>query len=489
MINTLHSLKLNSIKESQGCILTALADFGVRIGLLLLLVSLTLNSAWAQTSAATMAANLSLGRGINLGNALEAPSEGEWGIRLSDEYFDLIAEAGFDSVRVPIRWSAHALKSVPYTIDSSFFERVDWVLDQAHRTGLVVVINMHHYEELMHSPATHKNRFLSLWNQIATRYKSEPETVLFEILNEPQGAMNAANGGQWNNYQEEAIRTIRITNPNRPLIVGPIQYNGIDALSLLELPEDQNLILTVHYYDPFDFTHQGALWSDNPPPVGTIWHGAQATIGSGFQDWSWDTDVQKTRDGLVVKYRRQYAAFSLYSEYPMALTRLALTIKGRIDARVECETETGLIEAGQITANNSDWIDVTVNMSTCGNHVQRLHLKNLSTDTDTFSIRDAVVCSADSCEWPITTASQVVYDKLKQGMDFAVSAGRPIFLGEFGAFERADMESRIRWTRHVQTTAHRLGYSTAYWEFASRFGIYDPSNGSWRLRLLEALLP
>lgn len=52
--------------------------------------------------------NQQLGRGVNLGNALEAPREGEWGMYLEAEYFALIAEAGFNAVRVPIKWSAHA---------------------------------------------------------------------------------------------------------------------------------------------------------------------------------------------------------------------------------------------------------------------------------------------------------------------------------------------------------------------------------------------
>ena len=42
-----------------------------------------------------------LGRGVNLGNALEVPQEGEWGVVLQSEYFPLIREAGFDTVRVP----------------------------------------------------------------------------------------------------------------------------------------------------------------------------------------------------------------------------------------------------------------------------------------------------------------------------------------------------------------------------------------------------
>lgn len=80
--------------------------------------------------------NQRLGRGINFGNALEAPNyEGEWGLRLREEYFQLVTEAGFDSVRVPIRWSAHARKSEPFTIDPRFFERIDWVTAFVARTA------------------------------------------------------------------------------------------------------------------------------------------------------------------------------------------------------------------------------------------------------------------------------------------------------------------------------------------------------------------
>ncbi|MBS3770990.1 MAG: hypothetical protein KGY69_12130, partial [Bacteroidales bacterium] len=54
--------------------------------------------------------NQRLGRGINLGNALEAPSLGEWGVELKEEYFEMISEKGFNSVRIPIRWNAHTKK-------------------------------------------------------------------------------------------------------------------------------------------------------------------------------------------------------------------------------------------------------------------------------------------------------------------------------------------------------------------------------------------
>ena len=65
---------------------------------------------------------------------------------------------------------------------------------------------------------------------------------------------------------------------------------------------------------------------------------------------------------------------------------------------------------------------------------------------------------------------------------------RPLFLGEFGAYSAADMNSRARWTRAVRQEAERRGFSWCYWEFGSGFGLYDPRAKTWRQPLLRALL-
>ena len=76
-----------------------------------------------------------LGRGVNLGNALNAPNEGEWGVTLKEEYFTKIKQAGFDSVRIPVRWSNHAGHAAPYAIDAKFLARVDWPWARPSRIG------------------------------------------------------------------------------------------------------------------------------------------------------------------------------------------------------------------------------------------------------------------------------------------------------------------------------------------------------------------
>ena len=81
-------------------------------------------------------------RGVNLGNALEDPIEGEWDMVLESEYFKLIQQGGFTAVRVPIRWSVHAQEVAPYLIDVTFLKRIDWVVAQALEYNLALVLNM-----------------------------------------------------------------------------------------------------------------------------------------------------------------------------------------------------------------------------------------------------------------------------------------------------------------------------------------------------------
>jgi hypothetical protein len=65
-------------------------------------------------------------RGINLGNSLDAPRDGAWGVVLNERHFAMAAAAGLDHVRLPVRFSAHADDGPPYAVDEDFFQRVDW---------------------------------------------------------------------------------------------------------------------------------------------------------------------------------------------------------------------------------------------------------------------------------------------------------------------------------------------------------------------------
>lgn len=302
-----------------------------------------------------------LGRGINFGNALDAPSEGEWGLSLKEGYFEAVAKAGFHSVRIPVRWAPHAGAAPDYKIDPAYFARVDWALDQALSRGLAVVLNIHHDEAAQNEPEKFIPRAAAFWRQIATRYQDRPARLVFELLNEPNGAMTDA---KWQASFPTLLAAAREANPTRTVIVGPGHWNGIDSLSAFSLPEaDRHLIATFHYYSPFQFTHQGAEWAE----------GASAWLG---QTWTATPD--------------------------------------------------------QLAALRRD---------------------------------------------------------LKKAADWGQAHGRPMYLGEFGAYNKAPTASRVAWTAAVAREAEALGMAWCYWEFGSGFGAYDPATDEWRRPILDALIP
>ena len=304
---------------------------------------------------------ISMRRGINIGNALDAPEEGMWGVYIKDEYFSIIREAGFDTVRIPIRWSAHADQNQPYKIDEEFFSRVDHIVNEALKQNLTTIINIHHYEEIMRDPVGHRDRFMAMWRQISEHYRDYPENLYFELLNEPHEALTS---DLWNDFLAEAISIIRETNPTRKIIVGPADWNNVHRLKDLAFPEDdENIIVTFHFYTPFEFTHQGAEWVSPSPPVGREWLGTEE-------------EQKQIRDELEIAV--QWA-----------------------------------LEHGNVS----------------------------------------------------------------------------LFLGEFGAYSKADMNSRVKWTYFVAREAEKRNIAWCYWEFCSGFGAYDPAEESWRENLLNALIP
>ncbi|MDH5646847.1 MAG: glycoside hydrolase family 5 protein [Candidatus Heimdallarchaeota archaeon] len=254
-------------------------------------------------------------RGINFGNSLEAPAgEESWGIYINETDFDVVKQAGFDTVRIPVKWSSHSLDSSPFTINETFALRVDEVIQQGLQRNLSIIINIHHFDVLMVDPILNKDWFISLWEQISDRYKDHPSKLFFEVLNEPRGAL-LSDDAKWNEIQNAAIAKIRETNPTRKIIVTGNFVSSYSTLDDLNLPADDNLIATFHYYNPLDFTHQGATWTPIQYPIGKRWEG---------------TDAQKNS---IVNSFNMVASWSFEMKIPVIMTEFGVIDHANIDDR------------------------------------------------------------------------------------------------------------------------------------------------------------
>ncbi len=263
--------------------------------------------------------NKLLGRGINMGNMLEGIYEGQMGFSLDEDlYFPIISEAGFNSVRIPIRWSSHADTTSPFKIEDKFVTRIKKVVNTALENDLAVIINVHHFAEMNDNPLANKPKLLAMWKQIGEAFKLYPKEVFFEVFNEPHNYFSAE---LWNQILVEGIAEIRKTNPYRTLMVGTSPWGGFKGLDSLILPEnDNNIITTVHYYEPYKFTHQGAEWSA----------GTQAYLGT-----TWGTPEDHT---ILAAEFEKVTKWGLENNRPLNIGEFGAYLKGEYNSRVRWTT-------------------------------------------------------------------------------------------------------------------------------------------------------
>jgi endoglucanase len=183
--------------------------------------------------------------------------------------------------------------------------------------------------------------------------------VVFEILNEPNQAIDAG----WNALHAEALAIIRKSNLQRNVIIGPAFWNNVGWLDRLELPkDDRHIIVTVHYYLPMRFTHQGASWTPEYVNLSGV---------------TWGTPAER---------------------------------------------------------------------------------RALERDFDAVQA-------------------------------WAKRQKRPILLGEFGAYDKGPIDSRVAYTAAVARAAEKRGWAWAYWQFDSDFIVYDIDKDQWIEPIRKALIP
>jgi aryl-phospho-beta-D-glucosidase BglC (GH1 family) len=206
-----------------------------------------------------------LKRGINASQWF-AQSTNDYSARRTDAYTDaadiaLMAKMGFDNVRLSI--DAAPLEQWPRGKDglnAEFVGRLDRAVDTMLADGLAVTIDLHpeeSYKQTLKTGNDGVERMAMLWRALAAHFAvRDPERVFFEVMNEPE--VNDAY--RWAGIQARVAAAIREVAPRHTIIAtGPNFSDIVDLLAMQPLA-DGNVIYNFHFYDPHEFTHQGAGW-------------------------------------------------------------------------------------------------------------------------------------------------------------------------------------------------------------------------------------
>lgn len=244
-----------------------------------------------------------LGNGIDLGNTHEAyghtsyPADTDpkvfeklWGQpETTQEIISGMKAAGFDTVRVPVAWTnCMDYESGDYTISAAMLDRIGEVIDYAVNADMYVIVNDHWDGSWwgMFGSADEKTRadamemYISMWTQIAEKYKDYPDNLIFESANEELGdRLNdtdvAKDSGTLskaqcfetaNKINQTFVDTVRGTgsnNTDRFLLIAGYNTDIENTCNpAFKMPTDtakDKLLLSVHYYTPADYCLNGSV--------------------------------------------------------------------------------------------------------------------------------------------------------------------------------------------------------------------------------------
>ncbi|OAM91270.1 hypothetical protein AW736_04170, partial [Termitidicoccus mucosus] len=175
-------------------------------------------------------------------------------------------------------------EGVEWTFPSSGWTTLDNFLAAAKSKGLRVIIDFHNTKAIFPNSIyntwsqetgapgiANKNKLVSLWKSIATRYKDERSVIAgYEILNEPNpdATQTKPNGAEpldgadaWNAILEEVVAAIRAIDHYHNIVIEPVGYANQAYLSRLKYFDPATtpgIIYSIHFYSPHEFTEQGS---------------------------------------------------------------------------------------------------------------------------------------------------------------------------------------------------------------------------------------
>ena len=201
-------------------------------------------------------------------------AETAWGNPVVTEaMIQAVKKAGFNAIRIPIRWQCHITDVPTMSIDQDWIDRIKTVVGWCLDNDLKVIINAHHEKWLENYPTDEYKvqnceKLALLWKNIASAFADYDSRLAFAGTNEVHvkgewGKPKPENLAVQNAYNQKFVEAVRATggnNAKRHLIVQTYVCNpwyGINGGFIIptDVPGNGNNYMSVefHFYQPWSY--------------------------------------------------------------------------------------------------------------------------------------------------------------------------------------------------------------------------------------------
>jgi hypothetical protein len=177
--------------------------------------------------------------------------------------FRRIRALGFAHVRLPVDPERLFDERHPSRVEGPYLDALDRAVDSILAADLAVIVDVHAHDGApfktrLATDDAHVRRVAQFWEALARHLATrDPERVFLEVMNESE----VHDRGRWDDVQATLLAAMRRGAPKHTLIATGARWGRAKDLARLEPVADRNVVYDFHFYEPYEFTHQGASWA------------------------------------------------------------------------------------------------------------------------------------------------------------------------------------------------------------------------------------